>query len=143
MYNTGPTGNTGNTGNAGAALPCPDAPTAVLTSSQTSPAPVAGNPALVQLTVTTSGTFTNPSAYPVLMGANLVVSSQTTPNGPTQTTVVPVSATDPTDAGLLAGPITVDWQQNATVNEYAGGQPTVTVAPGWTYSVQGLEQCDQ
>src|SRR5579871_2976811 len=88
LGSTGSTGNTGaaapagNTGNTGGPLPCPDAPTATLTSSQNSPAPVAGNSGLVQLTVTGNGTFTNPSAYPVLMNADMVVSSQSTPNGP-------------------------------------------------------------
>lgn len=115
----------------------------MLTSSQTSQAPVAGNPQLVQLTVTGNGTFTNPSDYPVLMNVYLVVSSQSTPNGPTQTNEVPVSAIDPNEAGLLAGPITIDWQQNTTVNEYVGGQPTVTVSAGWTYSIAPLSQCDQ
>jgi hypothetical protein len=144
--NTGAAGSTGNTGNTGsyfAAAPCPDPPTAVMTSSQTSQTPVAGNPQLVQFSVVATGTFTNPSLDPVLMDADLVVSSQTTPNGPTETSQVPVSATDPNEAGLLAGPITIDWQQSTTVSEYAGGQPTVSVSPGWTYSLPSLTQCDQ
>ncbi len=89
------------------------------------------------------GTFTNPAPDPVEMNVDLVVSSQSTSIGPTQTNEIPVSASDPNGAGLLAGPITIQWQQDATVNEWSGGQPTITVSVGWTCSDAALSNCDQ